>query len=88
MIDCVHRSHLDIFPTHYPPELTDWWLDDWITYVYGGSNTKKLGKVVVLHHLLATRYEVKWESKKILKSLLDQGRRKLSGFHKPIVVGL
>jgi hypothetical protein len=32
--DFVHCIHLDIFGTHYPPELTDWWLDDWISLVY------------------------------------------------------
>ncbi len=39
--DFVHRGHLDVFPTHYPLELTDWWLDDWITFVYVENNTKK-----------------------------------------------
>ncbi len=72
--DFVHRSHLDIFKTHYPPELTDWWLDDWITFVYGDSNTKKLKEVVVRHHVLDTRYEVRWESEKIYKSLIEQGK--------------
>jgi hypothetical protein len=76
--DFVHRSHLDIFPTHYPPELTDWWLDDWITNVYGDQNTRKLGEVVVKHHVLATRYEVRWESEKVLKTLLTQGRLKIA----------
>lgn len=75
--DFVHRSHLDIFPTHYPPELTDWWLDDWITDVYGDSNTKKLPEVVVRHHVLITRYEVRRESEKILKPLLQQGKMRL-----------
>ena len=32
--DFVHRTHLDVFPTYYPPALCDWWLDDWITLVY------------------------------------------------------
>jgi hypothetical protein len=77
--DFVHRGHLDIFPTHYPPELTDWWLDDWITFIYGENNTKKLSEVVVRHHVLATRYEVRWESKRLLKSLLEQGKLRLVG---------
>ena len=33
--DFVHRTHLEIFKTYYPPKLTDWWLDNWITEVYG-----------------------------------------------------
>lgn len=40
--DMVHRTHLDIFPTYYPPILTDWWLDDWISAIYGKARTHKL----------------------------------------------
>jgi len=78
--DFVHRSHLDIFSTHYPPELTDWWLDDWITSVYGDSNTKKLTEVQVKHHVLVTRYEVRREAEKFLNPLLEQGRLRLLHF--------
>lgn len=76
--DFVHRSHLDIFKTHYPPDLTDWWLDDWITRVYGKANTKKLDEVVVRHHVIVTRYKVRWESERILPALLAQGNLALS----------
>ena len=76
--DFVHRSHLDIFPTHYPTDLTDWWLDDWSTHVYGEGNTRKLKEVVVKHHLASTRYEVDWESGKMLQSLVDKGRVTIS----------
>lgn len=77
--DFVHRGHLDIFPTHYPEELTDWWLDDWISAVYGEQNTRKLPEVVVVHHVLDTRYEVKWGSERLLKSLVEEGRRRIEG---------
>ena len=35
---------------YYPPELTDWWMDDWISLVYGMSRTFKATDVRVLHH--------------------------------------
>jgi hypothetical protein len=35
---------------YYPPELTDWWLDDWISLVYGRNKTFMASKVTVLHH--------------------------------------
>ena len=35
---------------YYPPELTDWWMDDWISLVYGMSRTFKAADVRVLHH--------------------------------------
>jgi hypothetical protein len=76
--DFVHRSHLDVFPTHYPPQLTDWWLDDWISFVYGGQNTCKLADVVVRHHMLAMRYDVNWESAQMLPPLMEQGRQRVT----------
>ena len=34
--DFVHRTHLAIFaPFYYPPIFSDWWMDDWISHVYG-----------------------------------------------------
>ena len=40
--DIVHRQHLEIFEMYYPPVLTDWWLDDWMSNVYGINNTRKI----------------------------------------------
>jgi hypothetical protein len=72
--DFVHRSHLDIFQTHYPPVLTAWWMDDWISFVYGENNTRMLNDVLVTHHTISTRYEPAWGNDKILGSLIEQGR--------------
>ena len=33
----VSRKHMEIFGYYYPPELTSWFCDDWITKVYGKS---------------------------------------------------
>ena len=30
----VHRTHIDIFKTFYPPDFTDWWADRWISDLY------------------------------------------------------
>ena len=78
--DFVHRSHLDIFGSHYPAELTDWWLDDWISRVYGPRNTRKLADVVVRHHVESTRYEVSWASQQRLEALVWEGNRTLAEF--------
>jgi hypothetical protein len=72
--DFVHRGHLDLFGTHYPPELTDWWLDDWISFVYGPHSTLKLEDVVVRHHVLTTRYTVTRENEVLLSDALRRGR--------------
>ena len=28
--DFVHKTHMRVFKTYYPPVLSDWWMDDWI----------------------------------------------------------
>jgi hypothetical protein len=49
--DFTHRQHLEIFDEYYPVELTDWWLDDWVTHVYGAKHTSRVLDVVVKHRL-------------------------------------
>jgi len=78
--DFVHKTHLKLFGFHYPHELTDWWLDDWITGVYGLKNTQKLTNVIVKHHLMATRYDVTWENGDILKHFVENGHNKFLSF--------
>jgi hypothetical protein len=36
--DFVHRTHLTVFGDYYPRELSNWWVDDWMTRVYSPSN--------------------------------------------------
>mmetsp|Transcript_32675 Transcript_32675/g.81336 ORF Transcript_32675/g.81336 Transcript_32675/m.81336 type:complete len:225 (+) Transcript_32675:2-676(+) len=57
--DFVHRTHLEIFDFYYPPILCDWWMDDWITRVYGAHRMRK-GPWMVQHlvNIHGTRYEV------------------------------
>ena len=75
--DFVHRTHLDLFRTHYPPQLTTWWFDDWITYIYGERNTRQLPDVVVRDHPMRThlRYTVNWASSDQLPALIAEGRQ-------------
>jgi len=75
--DFVHRTHLDLFRTHYPPQLTTWWFDDWITQIYGPANTRKLADVIVRDHPERTqlRYEINWASADQLPALILEGRQ-------------
>ena len=47
----AHRTHMRIFNgSYYPPELSDWYMDDWISRVYGRRRTTKhaeLGEWIV-----------------------------------------
>jgi hypothetical protein len=73
--DMTHRTHLDIFPTYYPPILSDWWMDDWISRVYGRRRTRRLMDVSVTHSFKhGTRYTVDWAHGSELQREIDKGR--------------
>lgn len=49
--DFTSRLHMEIFGmNYYPPELADWWMDDWISRVYGKQRTFKAASIPVIHH--------------------------------------
>ena len=76
--DLVHRTHLDIFEHYYPPVFSDWWMDDWITKVYGTSRTHR-ATFRVRHHTgyQGTRYEVDQSHEARLQSELQVGRQRI-----------
>ncbi len=45
--DFVHKTHFDIFDDYYPTQLNTWWMDDWISKVYGSSRSLRLASVKV-----------------------------------------
>jgi hypothetical protein len=76
--DFVARQHMEVFDmNYYPPELTDWWMDDWISFVYGKKRTFKAAQVKVIHHTGAhgQRYEVDKSHERMLGQLLQSGRQ-------------
>ena len=76
-LDVVHRTHLEIFDYYYPPILSDWWMDDWITHVYGTRRFTK-GPFSVRHHTGAhgQRYAVDNAHKAALRGELQRGRQR------------
>lgn len=78
--DFVSRIHMDIFEmNYYPPALTDWWMDDWISWVYGQTRTFKARSVPVIHHTGAhgQRYQVDASHEHLLGDLVTQGRQQI-----------
>eukprot|EP01041_Mallomonas_annulata_P004655 gene4655-9237_t len=78
--DFVSRIHMEVFEmNYYPPELVDWWMDDWISLVYGKQRTFKAHGVEVVHHTGAhgKRYEVDQSNERKLKGLIISGREKI-----------
>jgi hypothetical protein len=78
--DFVHRTHMEIFNmNYYPPELADWWMDDWMSHVYGRDRTFISSHVAVMHHTdtHGKRYLVDFENEKHLQPLIKIGRKKI-----------
>lgn len=78
--DMTHRTHLDIFDgVYYADEFDNWWLDDWISRVYGPTRTHKLASWTVKHHVgfHGTRYEVQHHKQKLLAGELATGGEKV-----------
>jgi hypothetical protein len=78
--DFVHRTHMEIFEmNYYPPQLSDWWMDDWISWVYGQTRTFKARATSVIHHTGAhgQRYQVDPSHEFLLDDLVRQGRQKI-----------
>eukprot|EP01031_Cornospumella_fuschlensis_P030874 gene30874-37310_t len=78
--DFVHRVHMDVFEmNYYPPELTDWWMDDWISFVYGQTRTFRAKHVPVIHHTGAhgQRYQVDKSHEQLLGTLVRLGSQKI-----------
>ena len=77
--DMVHRTHLKIFDSYYPSVFGAWWVDDWITKVYG-AKTKKLPDWVVHHHTTkhGTRYSVEHSEGSELTSEITKGAARIA----------
>jgi len=83
--DMTHRTHLDIFGhSYYDPYFPDWWLDDWISRVYGVHRTVHLSHVRVYHHTGShgTRYQVTKILEDALPYVVRNGSQKIVNFMK------
>jgi len=80
--DMVHRTHLDIFEHYYPGVFSAWWIDDWISKVYGPTRSTKMMDWTVKHHTHkhGTRYEVQHHEAKFLKGELGKGAAKIEAW--------
>ena len=81
--DFVHRTHMEIFAhNYYPPELVDWFMDDWVTHVYGEIRTARIGSAYAKHHeqKMGTRYSVDFGNKKFLLPSLVRGKQSIGDY--------
>jgi len=67
---------------YYPQELSDWWMDDWISRVYGSTRTRQAHGIEVIHHTSAhgQRYAVDDSHAFLLDGLVEKGREKIKSW--------
>ena len=81
--DFVHRTHMEVFHgLYYPTELQDWWMDDWISSVYGQRRSFMSKNITIYHHTKAhgKRYKVDFDHEKLLQPLTMQGRNLIAAW--------
>lgn len=74
--DFVHKTHMEVFDrNYYPPELVDWWMDNWVSRVYGSKRTVLMSKVTVGHRTTVhgRRYTVDARNQLHLEALVRVG---------------
>ncbi len=81
--DMVHApSHFKIFDTYYPTVFDNYYVDDWISRVYGNERTKMMEDWVVIHHLhmYGTRYKPSFGQDKYLNDTIKEGQTAIQKF--------
>lgn len=79
VFDFVSRRHYDIHGFYYPPELSNWWADDWITKVYEPDRTVKLKRWRTKHvGTHGVRYKIDSKDERKLLRLIERGKLRIS----------
>ena len=68
--------------TYYPPDLTDWYMDDWISRTYGDKRTRQVHSIGLKHHTTSqkVRYYVDFYRKEYLEGLVKDGRDRIAEY--------
>ncbi|KAL3793654.1 hypothetical protein HJC23_010226 [Cyclotella cryptica] len=74
--------HLSIFDTYYPQVFDNYYVDDWISRVYGANRTKRLQDWEVVHDVEAygTRYRPTFSQNQYLDEEVDAGKKRVEDF--------
>ncbi|EJK78038.1 hypothetical protein THAOC_00083, partial [Thalassiosira oceanica] len=81
--DFVHApTHISIFGAYYPEVFDNYYLDDWITRVYGTARTRLLANFEVVHHLETfwTRYKATFDQDKLLDEQVAKGGQAVDSY--------
>ena len=66
----VHKIHLEIFKSYYPEKIYNWYIDDWITFVYG-KRAMRFSNMQVINRGGEERYKTASKPKTASKELKE-----------------
>ena len=92
-LDVVHRTHLDIFAEYYPPQLDNWFVDDWIAFAYTRGRKRRTFVLhrhgtfpdldwTVQHQFTRRRYKVRETPARPLSPAVPVSRRPAHCMHR------
>ena len=68
----VSRKHMSIVNNYFPPEIINWYCDDWITYLYYPKYLYKMDGHFIQNSGGQPRYDIIWDmGQKIIKLIND-----------------
>jgi hypothetical protein len=70
----VHRKHYDTFGYLFPPEIKNWFCDDWITQVYKPVCAYTCEDIIVQNQCIDKRYDIQVHN---ISNLVRQGREQI-----------
>ena len=76
----VHRTHMQIFDPMYPFVFPNWYMDDWLWFVYGLKRSILLPDTFVINTPHSPRYGIDTLGHRFLTIALEQGCLSISGF--------
>ena len=91
-LDVVHRTHLQIFADYYPPQLDNWFVDDWIAFAYTRGRQRRTFVLAGhkrfpdlfwrVQHVFThgRRYKVSMGQKGLLPALVECGRDAIDAY--------
>jgi len=72
----VHRSHYEIFGYLFPPDIRNWYCDNWMTQVYAPFCAYTCQDIIVQNQCIDNRYAIEQLD---ISALVEAGRTRLLG---------
>lgn len=73
----VHRTHHELFGTFYPPEIRNWYCDDWITEVYKPTSSHLMMDITVRNMSLRAQQQRYAVQSVDITDLIRRGRAQI-----------